>query len=232
MPFAMCKRGDAVSLFMYPAMVFVPLLAVSLAGFLLWLGNGAAAVIFAFDAFQNVLRHRLVALAPAVVVLGSFGVLSLGGSLLHFRTKIDRFTQYSVKDGEAVARYVNAHAGGGDFVIAPKQISWLLRAVNTCMLVSSLNYEGKPTSRWPLLIPKNCFWFDCRWRSAKYIVWTYANDPGSGKLYGLDAVYTFLIPPAVEVLRTVAAEKWPVVFRQGEYRVVANPAYKPGNTGP
>jgi hypothetical protein len=227
MPFALCKRGDNISLFMYSAMVFVPLLAVSVAGFLLWLGNCAGNAVSALGAVPNGLRNRMVSLAPAAVILGAFGMLSLGGSHLHFRTKIDRFAQYSVRDGEAVAHYINAHTGSGDFVIAPKQISWLLKDVKTCMLVSSLNYEGHPSSRWPLIIPKNCFWFDCSWRNAKYIVWTYAKDPVSGKLYGLDAAYTLLMPPVVEVLRTVAGEKWPVVFSQGEYQIAANPKYIP-----
>ena len=42
---------------------------------------------------------------------------------------------------------------------------------------------------------------------------------------GIDAVYTIRLRGVREIMERVEQEKWPVVFQQGAYVVLANPQF-------
>ena len=77
-------------------------------------------------------------------------------------------------------------------------------------------------------MPRELFWFDCHWQNAKYLVLAYGRD-AAGQPYGFDAVYNLGFEGIREIISKVQAEKWPVVFPQGEFRsefmVLANPRF-------
>jgi hypothetical protein len=82
----------------------------------------------------------------------------------------------------------------------------------------------------PTHIPTELYWFDCRLEQAKYLVLEYGveqrtlPDGRTGQLpVGIDAVYTIGLRGVREVIQQVQQEKWPVVFHQGAYLVMANP---------
>lgn len=215
--YAVFKGRDNIPIFMYPAMVFLPLLAVPFAGLLVRLGELA----------ERLGAASKVQWAPAAVVLVVFGLISLNGSLGHFRTKIDLWSQHSASDAEAAMEFVNSRTAADDFVIVPKQIGWLVKHARKSMITFSVNYEGQGTDMWPDVIPHDRFWFDCRWRNAKYLVLAYGQD-ATGRPYGIDAVFTMPMKAVREAITAIQQEKWPVVFRQGEYMVLANPRFVKG----
>lgn len=235
MTYAVFKGRDNISIFMYPAMVFLPLMALSVAG------------LFArcADLIQRFLKPKsfVIPWMPAILMLVLWGGVSIYGSFNHFRTKIDLWTQYSVADAEAALDYINSHTTAADFVIVPKQVSWRVKHARKCMLTFSLNYEGQTTDMWPTLIERDRFWFDCRWRNAKYIVLASGVDAAGRKPRGIDLVFSrnsksfedavavmmrekwpivHASTPHVEAVTLAPDQQWPVVV-EGEYLIFANP---------
>jgi 4-amino-4-deoxy-L-arabinose transferase-like glycosyltransferase len=217
------KKLNNVPLFFYPATIFLPLMAVGFAGVATWAGELAAKA-------EAKLRWL-----PAGIALAVFALPSLGGAWGHFDTKIDHWTQRSAIDAEAAMKFVNEHTTRDDFVIAPKQIYWLVKnAGRRSMLTFCARYEGvandMPT---PVLEPRGAYWFDCRLENAKFVVMEYGvqevllPDGRRGQLpAGIDAVYTVPVLRGVrEVVQQMQQEKWPVVFQQGLCLVLANPRF-------
>ena len=215
--YAVLKKLDNVPFFFYPATVFLPLMAVGVAGALARLGDE-------LSRFVDPKQQARVRLVPGGVALAVFGLISLTGALGHFRTKIDLWTQQSVADGEAVGDFVNSHTTAEDFVVLPKQIYWLVKQARVAMLWQTVPYNGGTTEAYPVPIPKAAFWFDCRWQNAKYIVLAMGRD-AAGRPIGIDAVYTAGLRGMREIFQAIQAEKWPLVFQQGEFMVLANPRF-------
>ena len=226
-------KRDNVPLYFYPAMIFLPLMAVGFAGVLEWAGELVARV----DG-----RWRRV---PAMVGLGLLAVPSLQGAWSHFETKIDPWTQGSVAEAEGALQYVNEHTTTNDFVLVPKQIYWLVKnADKKSMLSHCVTIEGRTNDAWPVPIPPEFFWFDCRWQNAKYLVLA-SGVTTTGQPRGIDLIYTRGLAGVPEVIAGMLKEHWPVVYtgghqfalvnieggRQwpvavdGEYLVLANPRY-------
>jgi hypothetical protein len=217
------KKLNNVPMFFYPATIFLPLMAVGFAGAATWLGEGAKRL--------GVPGGRVL---PGIVVCAVFGVSSLTGALGHFRTKIDAWSQQSVADAEAAMRFVNERTTVEDFVIVPKQIYWLARTERRSMLTFCARYNGIDNDMpVPAPIPKSLFWFDCRLENAKYVVMEYGSrevslpDGRTGQLpVGIDAVYTVPVLRGVkEIVQQMQQERWPLVFHQGAYIVLANPRF-------
>ena len=211
------KTRDNVPIFFYPAMVFLPLLAVGFAGAMILIGD-----FLGRWAGDKADIRSIVCVAPGIVALGLFGLISLGGSLGHFRTKVDPWTIHSPADAEAVMSFVNANTTSEDFVLVPKHLYWMVTRARKSMLTLSPSYEGKTNEMWPTIIPTNRFWFDCRWQNARYLVLAYGQGP-DGRPYGFDAIYTFGIKGIREIVESIQAEHWPTVLHQGEFVVLANP---------
>ena len=161
--FPVFRKQDNVSWFFYPATIFLPLMALGVGGAAEQAGRLVAWVVGKKDAVE-------LRLLPGILALGCWGFTSLLGSVGHFDTVIDRFTQSSVPEAEATMKYVNEHTASGDFVLVPKQIYWLVDRARKSMLSHCQTYEGRTNGAWPVPIPRDDFWFDCRWQNAKYLV--------------------------------------------------------------
>jgi len=199
---------------MYPATLFMPLLAI---GF-------ASAVAFVAEKGRTWLSPR-GAWVPGLGALAIYGGISLTGSLGHFRTKIDRWTQRSVADAEKAMEFVNARTTPDDFVVVPKQIYWLVRNEKKAMLAFCVNYEGQVNDMAPVVVPHDEFWFDCRFGNAKFAVIAAGQD-ASG-IYGFDAVCTGGLPQIRAALDAITQgpAAWPLALATGEYKVFANPRF-------
>jgi 4-amino-4-deoxy-L-arabinose transferase-like glycosyltransferase len=208
------RRGSTLSMFMYPATVFLPVLAIGVAGI----------VAYVADLSKSWSSSRWATWVPGLGMLGVYGAIAASGSFGHFRTKIDYWTQRSVADAEQAMGFVNANTTSEDFVVVPKQIYWLVRHEKKAMLAFCANYEGRPNEMVPVPIPREQFWFDCRWENAKFVVIAAGQDP-DGTLYGFDAVCTgglVQIRVALDAI-TSGPGRWPVAFKTDEYKVYANP---------
>ena len=215
------KKLDNVPLFFYPATIFLPVMAIGFAGVLTWLGEGAK-------------RLGAPAILPGVVVCAVFGFGTMQGAFTHFDTKIDRWTQQSCADAEAAMQFVNDRTTTNDLVLVPKQIFWLVKNAKRSMLTYCARYIGVDNDMpVPTHIPQELYWFDCRLDQAKYVVMEYGMqavvlpDGRSGQLpVGIDAVYTVPVLRGVkEIIQQMQQEKWPLVFHQGAYLVLANPRF-------
>jgi len=219
------KKLNNVPLFFYPATIFLPLMAVGFAGVLTWAGELVKQVAEK--------SKEATAMGVAFIVLAGFGLQSAAGVCGHFHTRIDMWTQQSVPDAEAAMAYVNAHTTKDDFVILPKQIYWLARCDRRSMLTYCARYKGVDNDMpVPVHIPQELYWFDCSLEQAKFLVLEYGAqqvtlpDGRTGQLpVGIDAVYTIGLRGVREVLQQVQQEKWPAVFQQGAYLVLANPRF-------
>ena len=229
------QKQDNVSWFFYPAMIFLPVLALGVGGALYQAGRLAAKV------WQ---KESLAArLAPGVVALAVWGWPTATGAWGHFTTMIDGFTQSSIPEAEAAMAYVNAHTTADDFVLVPKQIYWLVKPARRSMLSHCGPYAGRPNGAWPAPIPRAAYWFDCGWQNAKYAVIASGVDRQRRAL-GIDLIYTRGAAGGQEVVAGMVAEHWPVVFPpqaqvvyppqldghwpvlvDGEYFVLANPRF-------
>jgi uncharacterized membrane protein len=233
------KKQDNVPLFFYPATLFLPLMALGVAGTL----------AFAGQFFGR--RIKPAAVIIPLGVLAAFGLTSLYGSWNHFRTKIDIWTQQqtSVPSVEKLMAYVNEQTTAEDFVLVPKQIYWLVKNARKSMLSHCVTYEGRTNDAWPVPIPRDLFWFDCHWQKAKYLVLA-SGVTRDGRPRGIDLIYTRALAGVQEIVDGVLQDKWPVVFTDGrqsalapvgagkqwpvvvdgEYMVLANPRFlEPGS---
>ena len=212
------KKLNNVPLFFYPATIFLPLMAVGFAGVVTWLGEGAK-------------RIGAPSVLPGIATCAVFGLMTAQGAFSHFDTKIDQWAQQSHMDAEAAMRYVNDRTTKDDIVIVPKQIYWLVKNAKRSMLTYCARYNGIDNDMpVPTPIPRELFWFDCRLENAKYVVMEYGvrevslPDGRRGQLpVGIDAVYTLGLKGVKEVVQQTQQEKWPMVFHQGAYLVLANP---------
>jgi hypothetical protein len=204
------KKLNNVPLFFYPATIFLPLMAVGFAGVMEWAGQGLMKL-------EAKLRW-----APAVVGLAIFAMPSVRGAWGHFDSKIDLWTQHSVREAEAAMAFVNANTGADDFVLVPKQIYWLAKAGKRSMLTFCARYDGvvndMPVS---VLIPREFYWFDCRLQNAKYLVLA-SGVTAEGRPQGIDLVYTQGLKGVPEVIDTVLQDRWPVVYSGGRQTALAN----------
>jgi hypothetical protein len=169
-------------------------------------------------------------IAPGVVAFGVWAIVSLNGAWGHFNTMIDRFTQQSIPEAEAAMKYVNAHTTDDDFVLVPKQIYWLARTPRRSMLSHCQTIEGKTNGAWPVPIPRDRFWFDCRWQDAKYLVLASGMDATGHQQWGIDLVYTIGAGGASEIVPLMLDENWKVAYAGG--RGVAYAQIGPGKKWP
>jgi hypothetical protein len=195
------KKQDNVSIFFYPATLFLPLMALGVAGLL-----------------ERTGKLKPVAIA---VVLGAFGLTSAYGSLTHFRTKIDFFTQQDVTGAERVMAYVNANTAAEDFVLVPKQLYWKVKRAKKSMLSHCVTVTGGTNDAWPVPIPPEVFWFDCRWQNAKFAVIA-SGLIGGRQPIGIDMIYTRSLAGVPEAVDGMLREQWPIVVVAGEKAAVVN----------
>ncbi|HUI05716.1 MAG TPA: glycosyltransferase family 39 protein [Verrucomicrobiae bacterium] len=226
------KKLNNVPLFFYPATIFLPLMAVGFAGVMEWVGQWTMKL--------DVNLRRV----PAAIGLAAFAIPSLQGAWGHFHSKIDFWTQHSVRQAEAAMAFVNANTTADDFVLVPKQIYWLAKAGKRSMLSFCARYDGVVNDMpVPVPIPRELYWFDCRLQNAKYLVLASGLTAG-GRPQGIDLVYTEGLKGVPEVMATAVRDRWQVVYVggrgaasvylggwqwpvtvDGEYMVLANPRF-------
>jgi 4-amino-4-deoxy-L-arabinose transferase-like glycosyltransferase len=203
------KKLNNVPLFFYPATIFLPLMAVGFASVIAWAGELGRKL-------APKSGHTAVTVI-AVVVLGGFGLQSASGAWGHFHTRIDMWTQQSVPDAEAAMAFVNAHTTKDDFVIVPKQIYWLAHCDRRSMLTFCARYEGVDNDMpVPAHIPRDLFWFDCRYQNAKYVVIASGIDESGRMPTGIDLVYTRMLKGVPEVVNSMIADRWPTAYASGK----------------
>ncbi len=217
------RKQDNVSWFFYPATIFLPLMALGVGGAAVQVGR---LLVWALKKRESV----AVQVAPACVAFAFWGLTSLRGSLNHFDSMIDMFTQRSVTEAEAAMAYVNAHTTSEDFVLVPKQIFWLVKDARKSMLSHCQTVEGKTNDAWPVLIPREMFWFDCRWQNAKYLVLASGVDASGQQRRGIDLVYTISAGGAKDVVPEMLAAGWQVVYQGGQTVTLAE--ISPGRKWP
>lgn len=198
------KKQDNVSWFFYPAMIFLPLLALGVGGALYQAGKLAGMA----------LKKEVPGYVPAFALLLWFPY-TLQGATGHFKTMIDGFTQQSIPEAEAAMTYVNEHTTTNDFVLVPKQIYWLVKHARKSMLSHCGPYEGRANGAWPAPIPRAAYWFDCRWEEAKYVVLASGADASGQQRWGIDLIYTLGAGGAAEVVPQMLAADWKVVWSGG-----------------
>lgn len=221
--YAVFKGRSNLSSVMYPATIFLPVMAVGFAGILIRLGDFAARIV--------PWRGELVRQVPAFLALGVLGMMSLIGSFTHFRTKVDNLAVQSIPDTEAVADFIKTHTSTNDFVIMPNQLFWLVTDARKAMLAQCAAYEGQMVWPYAAPVPRDLFWFDCHWQAAKYLVLAAGKD-AQGNPVGIDAVFWLRMDNLRAIATAAENEGWPVVFERGEYRVRANPKYASAATLP
>ncbi|HUJ09072.1 MAG TPA: hypothetical protein VL171_03535 [Verrucomicrobiae bacterium] len=228
------KKLNNVPVFFYPATIFLPLMALGLAGVLTWAGELCA----------KGLQSRESKWVPAAIGLLVFFIPSVKGAWGHFSTRIDQWTQHSVAEAEAAMSYVNQHVAPNDFVMVPKQIYWMAHCERRSMLTFCARYEGPVNDMpVPVPIPRSEYWFDCRCENAKYLVMASGVDTATERPIGIDLIYVSGlkgVPEQVEkivdaqwkpvyvggsgemALVNVRGHRWPVAV-DGEYLVLENP---------
>ena len=209
------RKQENVSWFFYPATVFLPLMALGVAGAAEQVGR---LLVWATRRKES----PAIRVSPAIAACLIWGIVSLQGSLGHFETMIDQFTQHSVTEAEAAMAYVNAHTTSEDFVLVPKQIYWLVRNAKKSMLSHCQSYAGKTNEAWPVPIPRELFWFDCRWQNAKYVVLASGLDRKTQQPQGIDIVYTIGPGGAWEIVPFMIAEGWKPVYVGGQGMALVN----------
>jgi Dolichyl-phosphate-mannose-protein mannosyltransferase len=197
------RKQDNVSWFFYPAMIFLPVMALGVGGALEQAGRLAGKALK-----SSALPVRL---APGVVVLVLWCWPTFGKAWSHFDTLIDAFTQQSVADADAALAFVNANTTSEDFVLVPKQVYWLVKHARKSMLSHCDPYNGKTNGAWPAPVPREDYWFDCRWQAAKYAVLA-SGTSQRGQGIGIDLVYTRGAAGGQEAVAGMLAENWRVVF--------------------
>jgi hypothetical protein len=204
------KKLNNVPLFFYPATIFLPLMAMGFASVLAWAGEGLQRI--------RVPGGRVL---PVLVML-PFAWQSLDGAVGGFASKIDLWSQRSVKEAEAAMALVNANTTGDDMVMVPKQIYWLVKNAKKSMLTFSPRYDGVVNDMpVPVLIPRELYWFDCRWQNAKYLV--LASGIGTdGQPRGIDLVYARNLTGVQEVVDGILREQWPIVYHGGSQVALVN----------
>lgn len=198
------KKQDNVSWFFYPAMIFLPLLALGVGGALYQAGKLAGWV----------LKKEVPLYVPAFVLLIWF-VPTFQGATGHFKTMIDGFTQQSVPEAEAALAFVNENTTADDFVLVPKQIYWLVKKARKSMLSHCGPYDGVPNGAWPVRIPREAYWFDCRAEQAKYLVLASGADATGRQRWGIDLIYTLGAGGGGDVVGRLVADGWKVVWSGG-----------------
>lgn len=144
-------------------------------------------------------------LVPLAVLLG---LLSLAGAAARFPTAIGFSLPRSTIQAHRVADWINARTASGDLVVAMPQIAPLLSA-HTAELLEAVARDGHGTAFYPAVIDPARFAYDPRLDAARFLV---IDDFTRSWI----KVY-----PGERALVARAFRSWRIVYRRGEYVVLA-----------
>jgi hypothetical protein len=165
----------------------------------------------------TVLRPRAsrVARLLAVVVLGgamvSATVLDGLQASAGYPSTIASGLPRSTAAARAMAAWVNARVRAHDYVIAMPDIAWLLHC-RTAEILEAVAITGQGTAFYPAGLSATRFVWDTRLQAARYLIVDHFT------------VLWIASHPAERALVRQAEVGWRLVYRQGEYRIYANPA--------
>ena len=143
---------------------------------------------------------------------GLLGLLSLAGAATRFPTAIGFSLPRSTLQAHRVADWINARTGSGDLVLAMPQIAPLLDA-RSAELLEAVARDGQGTAFYPAGIDPTRFAYDPRLDAARFVV---IDDFTRSWI----KVY-----PRERALVARAYRSWRVVYRRGEYMVLAPPGH-------
>ncbi len=195
-----------LSVFYYQAIILVPILALAWAG-------GVSVLVSYFRKKSFALRGRRLAfgavfLLPIVLLAIQLGPI-LRGKL---PTRIDYWLTQSTPEVDLAASWLNNRTTPADLVIANVNIAWLLHA-RTADFFQIVLWGGKPTEFFPDGMPRERFRYPASLDRAKFVV---VGD--------IDQRYVFGRPNVDAVVEQIQKEKWPVVWQEEFYTILANPA--------
>ncbi len=125
-------------------------------------------------------------------------------------------------DAQAVQRYILTHARAGDLVLASPQIAWAFdqpvnyhdheTQIEGADITQTVAYGGQAAAFYPAGMPRDRWAYDVSLGRARYVVVD-------------DLLRALAAPSQLPALAPVLAqvERWPVVFRSGQYTVYERP---------
>ena len=125
-------------------------------------------------------------------------------------------------DAAAAQRYILAHARPGDLVLASPQIAWAFdqpvgangqaMGIEGADITQTVAYGGQTAAFYPAGLPRDRWAYDVSLRRARYVVVD-------------DLIRALAAPDQLPALAPILAqaERWPVVFRSGQYVIYEQP---------
>ncbi len=125
-------------------------------------------------------------------------------------------------DAAAAQRYILAHARPGDLVLASPQIAWAFdqpvgangqaMGIEGADITQTVAYGGQTAAFYPAGLPRYRWAYDVSLRRARYVVVD-------------DLIRALAAPDQLPALAPILAqaERWPVVFRSGQYVIYEQP---------
>lgn len=186
------------------AIPILPLCAIGLAAIVEALARGARRS----GAFALVGRRGTIAgVALLATLLLSYDLAQATGS---YTTAIDFTLPRSTQQARAMATWINRHTRRTDLVIIMPQTAWLLRC-RTAELLQAVAITGHGTAFYPAGLGPARFAYDAHLAASRYLV---VDDFTRLWIQG---------HAGERALVAIARRRWPVVYRQGEYTIYANP---------
>ena len=121
------------------------------------------------------------------------------------------WTTQNYRDVEEAAKWINAHTGNDDLVIANMNLGWLLHSKSTHLLQVAA-WQGYKTHGFENGISRERFIFDADITKSKYVV-----------LGDIDFRWTMGEVGVKEVLSEIDIHQWPHVWSSGTYHIYENP---------
>lgn len=125
-------------------------------------------------------------------------------------------------DAQATIQFTLAHAQRGDLVLASPQMAWAFDqpvdaqgrplGVAGADVVQTVAYEGQAAAFYPAGLPRGRWAYDIAPSAARYVI----VDDLLRQLAAPDQ-----LPALAPILKQM--ERWPVVFRRGQYTVYERP---------
>ena len=205
------RNRQNLPLFYYQAMAVMPLLAACMA---VGYGRGWAFLVRKWGFLKNH-RHRLRWLLPGIALAAALGQVPgvLNGRL---PVRITPWVVSSISDYESAARWLNQNTRPEDLVITYWNLGWLLQAKNADVLTAAA-WAGYPAGDYFPTPPKHeRFRYSADLRQAKFFAIT-----------ELDENWAFAQGQVLAFLKDSGVETWPLIYRAGPIKILANPAWRP-----
>lgn len=159
-----------------------------------------------------------VVIGSPVALAGASDAVSLAGTLM---TPQDSLLA-TPSDAQATIQFTLAHAQRGDLVLASPQIAWAFDqpvdaqgrplGVAGADTVQTVAYDGQAAAFYPAGLPRDRWAYDIAPSAARYVI----VDDLLRQLASPDQ-----LPALTPILKQV--ERWPIVFRRGQYTVYERP---------